>query len=133
MRAAVRHVTLPEDAPHAYNLNDNIVIFGDLGLGSFMHEIGHSVDSHANDGTWPGVKDRAANTAEWVAAYDASQAVTDDSARSSQIENFAQITVHTIFDLNVPGGLATLGNDANGTPIFHQYKPMLDIQKKYLS
>jgi hypothetical protein len=108
MRDYIRHYVFVPGNKSAGSSGDNTLMVGDVDITVFVHEIGHSLDSHAFDPSY-GVPSN----------YNLDSAVTDDYAQSSQQENFAQETVVSVFDKVVPGGIGTI--QPNWQAIFHQY------------
>ncbi|KAI9775075.1 MAG: hypothetical protein M1839_001467 [Geoglossum umbratile] len=116
MRGYVRHIIALPGTKSAFNNGDNIAIFGkgtDISL--FVHETGHSLDSHAYDPKVTPFHD----SAPWLEAFNEDSSVSDDYARTNQAENVAQETVISLFDKVVPGGIGTI--QPNWRAIFHQY------------
>jgi len=123
-RQFVRHViSLPATGAHAYNSDGNIAMFDITTLTVFVHESGHSLDllgayNHSSyAGDWE--TDTLSSSANWLYNYNQDSEVPDPYAQSNQIENVAQNTVVASFNVNVPGGVASV-ND-KWFNIFHQY------------
>ncbi|KAI5782351.1 hypothetical protein DFH27DRAFT_280189 [Peziza echinospora] len=106
VRQFVRHITAIPGVLSAGSSGDNIVVKGtgpNL-MTIFIHEAAHSMDSHAVT-TLPSPFHK---TSEWLEAYNKDPAISDDYARTSQAENFAQTMVIAIVDTVVPGGFASI-------------------------
>ncbi|KAL6899960.1 hypothetical protein GGI43DRAFT_405924 [Trichoderma evansii] len=116
MRDFIRHFVFIPGATSAGSNGDNTLMVGSVDITVFLHEIGHSLDSHAFDPSY-GVPFSTGNV--WVSNYNLDSAVTDSYAQSSQQENFAQETVVSVYDKVVPGGIGTI--QPNWQAIFHQY------------
>ncbi|KAJ3490178.1 hypothetical protein NLG97_g5845 [Lecanicillium saksenae] len=105
MRQFIRHIIALPGQRSAGSSGDNIQMNGDCEITVFIHETGHSLDSHAFD---PKYGAPFSNGKQWIDAYNKDSAVTDDYARSSQQENFAQETVVSVYDKNVKGGIGKI-------------------------
>lgn len=116
MRDFIRHYVFVPGNKSAGSSGDNTLMVGDVDITVFIHEIGHSLDSHAFDASY-GVP--FSNSNVWISNYNQDSAVTDSYAQSSQQENFAQETVVSVYDKNVPGGIGNI--QPNWQAIFHQY------------
>mgnify|MGYP000961832720 CR=1 FL=1 len=116
-RQYVRHMLFLAGNKGAGSNGDNVVMNGDLELSVFIHEIGHSYDSHGMP------QESFSTTQTWLDAYNADSAVTDAYGQSSQAENFAQQTVVALFDKYVQGGVAGINPSAQS--IFNQYNTIL--------
>ncbi|KAI5782094.1 hypothetical protein DFH27DRAFT_283202 [Peziza echinospora] len=105
-RQFVRHILAVPGTISAGSSGDNIALRGtgpNL-ISVLIHEAAHSMDSHAVDS----LSKPFHNTAEWLAAYKADSAISDDYAQTSQSENFAQTVVIAVFDKVVPGGIGSV-------------------------
>lgn len=109
MRQFIRHIIALPGQRSAGSAGDNIQMNGDCEITVFIHETGHSLDSHAFD---PKYGAPFSNGQAWTDAYNKDSAVTDDYAQSSQQENFAQETVVSVYDKNVPGGIEKIQPNA---------------------
>lgn len=127
-RALVPNILVTGGNPSAYFAGNLILYRGDLNLGSFYHEFGHALDTAC---PFPDFKGRAHDTQAWIDAFYKDSHVTDSYARTNQGENFAQITIHSLYDLNIPGGLANLNTQTDGTDNFKLYDDELNAQKQY--
>jgi hypothetical protein len=116
MRQFIRHIIALPGTKSAGSSGDNIQMNGDIGITVYVHEIGHSLDSHAFD---PSYGAPFSNSKVWIDNYNKDSAVTDSYAQVSQQENFAQETVVSLYDKVVPGGIGTI--QPNWQAIFHQY------------
>ncbi|KAK3192075.1 hypothetical protein K4F52_001702 [Lecanicillium sp. MT-2017a] len=116
MRQFIRHIVALPGTKSAGSSGDNIQMNGPIGITVYVHEIGHSLDSHAFDAKYGAP---FSNSKVWIDNYNMDSAVTDSYAQSSQQENFAQETVVSLFDKVVPGGVGTI--QPNWRAIFHQY------------
>ncbi|KAM3497257.1 hypothetical protein MY10362_009389 [Beauveria mimosiformis] len=109
MRQYVRHVIALPGQRSAGSAGDNIQMNGDCEITVFIHETGHSLDSHAFDPSY-GVP--FSNGRAWMDAYAKDTAVTDGYGQTSQQENFAQETVVSVYDKNVKGGIGKIQPNA---------------------
>ncbi|ATY62579.1 catalytic domain [Cordyceps militaris] len=109
MRQFVRHIIALPGQRSAGSAGDNIQMNGDCEITVFIHETGHSLDSHAFDPVY-GVP--FSNGKAWLDAYGRDSAVTDDYGRTSQQENFAQEMVVSVYDRNVKGGIGKIQPNA---------------------
>ena len=116
MRSFIRHIIALPGTKSAGSSGDNIQLNGDCDITVFIHETGHSLDSHGFDSSY-GVPFSTGKV--WVDNYNLDSAVTDSYAQSSQQENFAQETVVSLYDKVVSGGIGTI--QPNWQAIFHQY------------
>ncbi|OAR01581.1 hypothetical protein LLEC1_00869 [Akanthomyces lecanii] len=116
MRSYIRHIIALPGSRSAGSAGDNIQMNGDCEITVFVHETGHSLDSHAFD---PKYGAPFSNSRVWLDNYGQDSAVCDGYAQSSQQENLAQETVVGLFDKVVPGGVGTV--QPNWKAIFHQY------------
>ncbi|KAL7917761.1 hypothetical protein ACQKWADRAFT_305971 [Trichoderma austrokoningii] len=116
MRDFIRHFVFIPGAASAGSSGDNTLMVGNVEITVFIHEIGHSLDSHAFNPSY-GVPFSTSNI--WISNYNLDSAVTDDYAQTSQQENFAQETVVSVYDKVVPGGIGRI--QPNWKAIFHQY------------
>lgn len=116
MRDFIRHYVFIPGATSAGSSGDNTLMVGNVDITVFLHEIGHSLDSHAFD---PSYGAPFSNSNIWISNYNLDSAVTDSYAQTSQQENFAQETVVSVYDKVVPGGIGTI--QPNWQAIFHQY------------
>lgn len=116
MRSFIRHIILLPGTPSAGSIDDNIQMNGDVDITVFVHEVGHSLDSHAFN---PGYGVPFSTSSVWVDNYNQDSAVADYYAQTNQQENFAQETVVSLYDKVVPGGIGTI--QPNWQAIFHQY------------
>ncbi|KAL7940949.1 hypothetical protein V8C42DRAFT_200998 [Trichoderma barbatum] len=116
MRSFVRHMLFIGGNKSAGSSGDNVLMVGAVDVTVFIHEIGHSLDSHAFDPSF-GVPFSTGNV--WTSNYNQDSAVPDPYAQTSQQENFAQHVVISVFDKVVPGGIGTI--QSNWGAIFHQY------------
>lgn len=114
--------------PSAYYAGNVILFRGDLNLGSMFHEFGHALDDHC---PFPDKKRVAHKTQTWIDAFYRDERVTDDYAHVNQGENFAQITVHSLYDLNVPGGISNLGTQTDGRNNWDLYDDERHAQMQY--
>lgn len=105
MRQFIRHIIALPGQRSAGSSGDNIQMNGDCEITVFIHETGHSLDSHAFD---PRLGVPFSNGKAWTDAYNKDTAVTDDYAQTSQQENFAQETVVSVYDKNVQGGIGKI-------------------------
>lgn len=128
LRSLVQHLLAVPGSPSAYYAGDIIVYRNDLNLGSFYHEFGHALD---NNCPFPDRKDECHETQAWTDAFRRDSHVTDGYARSNQGENFAQISVHSLYDINVPGGLAGMRTQTDGIDNYKLYDDELNAQKQY--
>lgn len=64
---------------------------------------------------------------KWINNYEQDTNVPDTYARSNMFEDVAQNSVIAAYNLNVPGGLATLNKNFNS--IFHQYATIETAQR----
>jgi len=105
-RSVIRHFVAVPGPISAYNWDDDILLSGtgpNL-MTLFTHEAAHSLDSHV-----PNTRDPRFSTGPtWEAAYNLDSAVSDDYAKTNQIENFAQMTVLALYDNFLPGKLQTI-------------------------
>ncbi|KAM3475799.1 hypothetical protein MY5147_003551 [Beauveria neobassiana] len=101
MRQYIRHMIALPGQRSAGSAGDNIQMNGDCEITVFIHETGHSLDSHAFD---PKHGVPFSSSPVWKDAYDKDTAVTDDYAQTSQQENFAQETVVAVYNKNVNKG-----------------------------
>jgi hypothetical protein len=81
-----------------------------------VHESAHSLDWHAFDRSYG---DRFSDSQYWLDAYNIDKATTDTYGQTDQGENFAQMTVVAMYDLNVPGGIPSINSHTND--IYAQY------------
>ncbi|KAJ4147525.1 hypothetical protein LMH87_002037 [Akanthomyces muscarius] len=109
MRQFIRHIIALPGQRSAGSSGDNIQMNGDVEITVFIHETGHSLDSHAFD---PKLGAPFSNGKAWTDAYNKDSAVTDDYAQTSQQENFAQETVVSVYDKNVKGGIGKIQPNA---------------------
>ncbi|OAA60014.1 Metallopeptidase, catalytic domain protein [Cordyceps fumosorosea ARSEF 2679] len=109
MRQFIRHIIALPGQRSAGSAGDNIQMNGDCEITVFIHETGHSLDSHAFD---PKLGVPFSNGKAWTDAYHKDTAVTDDYGRTSQQENFAQETVVSVYDKNVEGGIGKIQPNA---------------------
>lgn len=116
MRDFIRHFVFIPGTTSAGSNSDNTLMVGNVGITVFLHEIGHSLDSHAFDASY-GVP--FSNGSVWISNYNLDSAVTDSYAQTSQQENFAQEGVVSVYDKVVPGGIGTI--QPNWNAIYHQY------------
>lgn len=116
MRSFIRHIIFLPGAKSAASIGDNIQMNGDIDITVFVHEVGHSLDSHAFNPSY-GVP--FSTSSVWIDNYNLDSAVADSYAQTSQQENFAQETVVSLYDKVVPGGIGTIQPDWQA--IFHQY------------
>lgn len=116
MREYIRHVIALPGSKSAGSSGDNIQMNGAVGITVFVHETGHSLDSHGFDPKY-GVP--FSNSKTWLDNYNMDTAVCDSYAQSSQQENLAQETVVGLYDKVVPGGVGNI--QPNWKAIFHQY------------
>ncbi len=80
----------------------------------FLHESGHSLDLL---GAYP---DKPfSSSANWINNYNLDSNVPDPYSDTNLIEDVAQVTVISSFDMNVPGGLGSI--DSKHATEFHQY------------
>ena len=82
-----------------------------------LHEVGHALD-------WGNAyADKSLSALQnWKNAYDQDSKVPDYYAQTNFAEDLAQNTVVAAFDVNVPGGLATLSGNIDWSSIHHQYE-----------
>ncbi|GAP92152.1 putative conidiation-specific protein [Rosellinia necatrix] len=113
-RSFVRHMVFLPGAESAGSNGDNVQMNGNLPITVYIHETGHSVDSHG----FPDIGQFSVSQV-WLDAYNADSAVPDGYAQSSQQENFAQATVCAIYAQVVPEGLGPI--EPNYQAISHQY------------
>lgn len=116
MRQYIRHIIALPGNKSAGSGGDNIQMNGPIGITVYVHETGHSLDSHAFD---PKYGAPFSNSDVWISNYNQDSAVTDDYAQTSQQENLAQETVVSLYDKVVPGGIGKI--QPNWKAIFHQY------------
>ncbi|KAI4125533.1 MAG: hypothetical protein LQ338_004181 [Usnochroma carphineum] len=125
-RQWVRHmIALPDpNGGYAYNWNGNIAMFnridGDLTV--FLHESGHSLDLLGAYADKP-----LSSSQNWLDNYNQDSNVPDPYAQNNQIENVAQNTVVDSFNLNVPGGFASV--ESGWSNISHQYATVQTEQR----
>ena len=110
---------------HAYNLNGNIAMFnridGDLTV--FIHETAHSLDLL---GAYEQSTNALSSSQAWLDNYAQDPNIPDGYAQSSMLEDVAQSSVVTAFNLNVPGGYGSV--ETNYEKIFHQYATIQTAQ-----
>lgn len=82
-----------------------------------VHETGHALDFSGGYSDSP-----LSSSQNWQNAYNQDSKVPDDYAQTNFAEDLAQNTVVATFDLNVPGGLATLPGNYDWSSINHQYE-----------
>ncbi|EJT53220.1 hypothetical protein A1Q1_07458 [Trichosporon asahii var. asahii CBS 2479] len=128
LRALVQNIFIAPGAESAYYSGNIILYRGDLNLGSLYHEFGHALDDHC---PFPDKKKLAHDTQAWIDAFYKDDHVTDEYAKSNQGENFAQITVHSLYDLNVPGGISNLGTQTDGRNNWDLYDDERHAQMQY--
>ncbi|OAA40087.1 hypothetical protein BBO_06145 [Beauveria brongniartii RCEF 3172] len=116
MRQYIRHIIALPGQRSAGSAGDNIQMNGDCEITVFIHETGHSLDSHAFDPKY-GVP--FSNGRAWMDAYGKDTAVTDDYGQTSQQENFAQEMVVSVYDKNVKGGIGKI--QPNARAIYNAY------------
>ena len=128
-RSRVRSlISLPDTGDHGYYLNGFIALF-DTGTASgtgkkvwsylflITHEVGHALDFSNAYADKP-----LSSSQNWKNAYDQDSKVPDSYAQTNFAEDLAQNTVVAAFDLNVPGGLATLPGNRDWSSFHHQYE-----------
>lgn len=98
-------IDVPSTGTSAYNSGGTIYISGANGrmISVLLHETAHST----MQGGFPND-----NFNDLFSGYDKDVGVPDSYAQTNMIENLAQVTVVTIFDLNVPGGIAKVDPDS---------------------
>ncbi|EKD05577.1 hypothetical protein A1Q2_00123 [Trichosporon asahii var. asahii CBS 8904] len=104
---------------------------GDVDLGSLFHEVGHSVDTNC---PFPGRTDTQENshdTEEWMDAFHKDGWVPSPLANGGLGDDFAEVYLHALYDVNVPGGLASLGTQSSGKNNWDLIKNQLDLVKRY--
>lgn len=94
---------IPADGTSAFSYDGLLAVnaANDRMISLLLHEAGHSTVPNPDDG-YKALFD----------AYDKDSGVPDDYAQTNMAENLAQLTVVTVFDLNVPGGLQGANNNA---------------------
>lgn len=114
MRQYQRHMIFVPGNDFGASYGDTL-ISGQGKITLFAHEIAQSLDSHAFD---PSLLPFY-NSKPWLDAYNQDSAVSDSTAQSEQLENFAQELVIALFDKVVPGGIGSV--EPNWQAIFHAY------------
>ena len=133
MREWVRHVIdVPGSAGSAFEYDGTLTFVRPHTsmINVMIHETGHSLDlngayadkSLSNSDNWYASqathKKGKKLTYRWN-NYDQDSDVPDPYSQTNAIEDVAQITVVSAFNLNVPGGIGTV--EKNKQKIFHQY------------
>lgn len=101
---------------------------GDVDLGSLFHEVGHSVDTNC---PFPGRTDNSHDTQEWMDAFHKDGWVPSPLANGGMGDDFAEVYLHALYDVNVPGGLASLGTQSDGRNNWDLIKNQMDLVKRY--
>lgn len=136
-RSSVGHVVgLPGDTL-GLAWNGDVVLSGNIHAGWLWHEASHLIDHWCD---FPGQVDGdhrklASDTQTWLDAHNADSHVSEEYSNTAQVENFAQTLVHTLYDVNVPGGLKGLGEDTgtttDGKPNWELYQNKVRVQTQY--
>ncbi|EKD02183.1 hypothetical protein A1Q2_03545 [Trichosporon asahii var. asahii CBS 8904] len=119
------HLPGPE---RAYRTSEILVLGGKPDFLTIMHQVGRAIDDNCG---FPGKDRRCSDTETWRNAFDRDTYVVDDIARTSQAENFAQIVIHTVVNLNFPGGLASMGATTDGQFSQNLYDDEVKVQTQY--
>ncbi len=108
-------IDVPAGSTSAYNAGGTIYINNANGrmISVLVHETAHST----NMGGFPGD-----NFQSLWDGYQQDQGVPDNYAKSNMIENLAQVTVVSVFDENVPGGIQAV--DPNWWKMQNQLRAM---------
>ncbi|KAJ3496057.1 hypothetical protein NLG97_g2944 [Lecanicillium saksenae] len=115
MRQWIRHVIdVPSQQGHAFEWNGSVIFFAaDNSITVFAHETAHSLDLNG------AYADHALSYSDrWWNEYDQDWQVPDPYSNSNGIEDVAQCTVVSVFDVNVPGGFPSV--EPNWGGIEHQ-------------
>jgi hypothetical protein len=110
----------------AFNSGDNIQMNGKMGLAVYIHEAAHSLDTQVRPDL-----DRVSVNQIWVDAFNADSAVPDAYAQSSQLENFAQMTIAALYHLVVPGGIEAI--QPNASAFANQLNLLLSLAWDHLT
>lgn len=112
---------------YAFNHNNYLVIVNVpnalSNISVYLHETGHSLDVNA----YADSKPRLSNSSRWDAEYQQDSKVPDTYSAFDAREDVAQNTVVAAYDLNVPGGFASVEPD--WASIQHQFKLIEKEQK----
>ncbi|KAL8657520.1 MAG: hypothetical protein Q9226_001834 [Calogaya cf. arnoldii] len=125
-RDFVRHlVSVPSSEWKAYNMDGNIVFFGQTlnVLPVHIHESAHSLDFQKAFPETP-----LSDSPKWLQAYNKDSAVLDNYSKKAQAENVAQFTVAATFGKNVPGGLEKVIKGSE--KVKNQYDMLVQQQKE---
>lgn len=117
MRQWVRALMdIPAEGTSAYSYDGILAVYkaNDRMISVLIHESAHSTVPNPDDGY-----------RELFDAYDQDVGVPDDYAQTNMAENLAQVTVITVFDLNVPGGIPSVDGD------WWKMKNQINAMKKY--
>lgn len=127
-RLLIPHIlTLPGDE-RLYRENDLLVMGGNPSFVTILHQAGRAIDESC---PFPGKASRCSDTESWLNAFGRDTYVVDDIARASQADNFAQIAIHSMFNLNFPTGLSSLNTDTNGMTNEILYDDEVKVQSMY--
>ncbi|EKD03491.1 hypothetical protein A1Q2_02209 [Trichosporon asahii var. asahii CBS 8904] len=123
LRTNARHVmAIPGTGASGIASNDNVAYFSDIGMQGFIHELGHELDTWC---AFPGKKkawDKCRDTPIWREAFNEDWAAVTEYANANHGENFAELTVHALYQWHVQGGIDRLGGTINGQPAKSSYE-----------
>ncbi|KAM7199793.1 hypothetical protein V8F20_005663 [Naviculisporaceae sp. PSN 640] len=119
MRSYIRHfMATPglNDGAAAFIYQSGDVVFEDRpNLGTFVHEVSHSMDWHA----LRQYGSPFSSTKIWQDNFWADKASVSDYSKTNWVEHFAEVGIIGVYDKLVPGGIGTI--QPNWRDIFHQY------------
>lgn len=121
---------LPLQGTAASTAGGGVMLKGDVDLGTLYHEVGHAVDSNC---PFPGKNGNpdSHKTQAWMDAFNKDGWVPDPQSNSGMAEDFTQVYLHALYDVNIPGGLPSIGTQTNGKNNWDLIKNQMDVQKQY--
>lgn len=99
-----RFIVFPSDRASAVYITNkrSIVYRGQMSFRGFFHEVYHGVDANC---PMPGKGQSCHSSEIFRNAVKEDGYAVDSYARASEAENWAQVSFHTFYNINVPGGL----------------------------
>lgn len=132
LRTNARHViAMPGDGASGLAAGDNVAYLTDIGMQGFIHELGHQLDTWC---AFPGKEysnSQCHDTDVWQEAFNTDTVAVGDYANTNHAENFAELTVHAMYEWHVKGGIDKLEGTVDGQPAKPMYKSEIDLIMKH--
>lgn len=123
LRTNARHVmAIPGKGASGIASDNNVAYFSDIGMQGFIHELGHQLDTWCAFPRKKYTNSQCHDTPIWRDAFNTDTAAVNDYSNTNHAENFAELTVHAMYQWHVKGGLDRLGGTINGRPAKSSYE-----------